>query len=100
VPASPKVRKSQDVLVWFVTIEVAVTSEGEHGHTDVESMSGAADERRRRPGRRKSPRSMIAYPSIPSSFAAVPPRILIRSSSLSPGIDITWSTGAVFHGNG
>ena len=57
-------------------------------------------EKRRGPGRRKSPRSGIAYPSIPSSFAAVPPRILIRSSSLSPGIDMTWSTGAVFHGNG
>src|SRR5262245_11460199 len=41
-----------------------------------------------------------AYPSIPRSFAAVPPRILIRSSSLSPGIAMTWSTGAVFHGNG
>jgi hypothetical protein len=27
----------------FVTVEVAVTSEGEHGHADVESMSGAAD---------------------------------------------------------
>jgi len=26
-----------------VTVEVAVTSEGKHGHTDVESMSGAAD---------------------------------------------------------
>ena len=46
------------------------------------------------------PVSVIAYPTIPRSFAAVPPRILIRSSSLSPGIDMTWSTGAVFHGNG
>ena len=44
--------------------------------------------------------SVLAYPSIPRSFAAVPPRILIRSSSLSPGIAMTWSTGAVFHGNG
>ena len=44
--------------------------------------------------------ALIAYPSIPRSFAAVPPRILIRSSSLSPGIDMMWSTGAVFHGNG
>ena len=42
----------------------------------------------------------VAYPSIPRSCAAVPPRILIRSSSLSPGIAMTWSTGAVFHGNG
>ena len=77
------------MLAEFVTIEVGVTSEGEHSHTDVESMSGAADARRRGPGRRTSPRSVIAYPSIPSSFAAVPPRILIRSSSLSPGIDMT-----------
>ena len=45
-------------------------------------------------------RSALAYPSIPRSCAAVPPRILIRSSSLSPGIAMTWSTGAVFHGNG
>ena len=44
--------------------------------------------------------ALIAYPSIPRSFAAVPPRILIRSSSLRPGIDMIWSTGAVFHGNG
>ena len=63
------------------------------------------DVRRRRcaaggPGRRQSPRSVLAYPSIPRSCAAVPPRILIRSSSLSPGIAMTWSTGAVFHGNG
>jgi hypothetical protein len=51
-------------------------------------------------GRRQSPRSVLAYPLIPRSCAAVPPRILIRSSSLSPGIAMTWSTGAVFHGNG
>jgi hypothetical protein len=52
------------------------------------------------PRRRQSPRSVLAYASIPRSCAAVPPRILIRSSSLSPGIAMTWSTGAVFHGNG
>src|SRR5207249_11022936 len=91
---------TESVLAECVTVAVAVTPEGEHGHADVESMSGAADERRRGPGRRTSPRSGLAYPSIPRSFAAVPPRILIRSSSLSPGIDMTWSTGAVFHGNG
>ena len=37
---------------------------------------------------------------IPNSFAAVSPRILSRSSSLSPGIDMIWSTGVVFHGKG
>ena len=83
-----------------MTVEVAVTLKGGHGHADVESMSGAADERRQRLWWRKSSRSVLGYPSIPRSFAAVPPRILIRSSSLSPGIAMTWSTGAVFHGNG
>src|SRR6516164_1804963 len=37
---------------------------------------------------------------IPSSFAAVPPRIAMRSSSLRPGVDMMWSTGTRFHGNG
>src|SRR5262249_32638974 len=37
---------------------------------------------------------------IPRSLAAVPPRIAMRSSSLRPGIDMTWSTGTLFHGNG
>src|SRR5215467_10390610 len=39
-------------------------------------------------------------PAMPSSLAAVPPRIAMRSSSLKPGIDMTWSTGTLFHGNG
>ncbi len=30
------------VLAEFVTVEVAVTSEGKHGQVDVASMSGAA----------------------------------------------------------
>ncbi len=37
---------------------------------------------------------------IPSSLAAVPPRMVMRSSSLRPGIDMMWSTGTRFHGNG
>jgi hypothetical protein len=31
-------------LAELVTVEVAATSEGEHDHADVESMSSAADE--------------------------------------------------------
>jgi hypothetical protein len=42
----------------------------------------------------------IDQASIPSSFAAVPPRIAMRSASLKPGIDMIWSTGTRFHGNG
>jgi hypothetical protein len=38
--------------------------------------------------------------SMPSSFAAVLPRIAILSSSLRPGVDRMWSTGTRFHGNG
>jgi len=91
---------SSSVVAPCVTVEVAVTTASEHGHAAVESMSGAADARRGGPGRRRSPRSVLAYPSIPRRCAAVPPRILLRSSSLSPGIAMTWSTGAVFHGNG
>ena len=37
---------------------------------------------------------------MPISFCAVPPRMAIRSSSLSPGVDITRSTSVLVHGNG
>ena len=46
-------------------------------------------------GRGVRPQSLM-----PSSLAAVAPRILILSASVMSGIDRMWSTGAVFHGNG
>jgi hypothetical protein len=38
--------------------------------------------------------------AMPSSRAAVPPRIAIRSSSLNPGVLSTRSTSVLVHGNG
>ena len=41
-----------------------------------------------------------AQPAIPSSRAAVPPRMAIRSSSVRPGVLSTRSTSVLVHGNG
>ena len=41
-----------------------------------------------------------AQAAIPSSRAAVPPRMAIRSSSVSPGVLSTRSTSVLVHGNG
>jgi hypothetical protein len=40
------------------------------------------------------------YPEIPSRRAAVPPRMAMRSSSVSPGVFSTRSTSVLVHGNG
>src|SRR5258708_3602304 len=45
-------------------------------------------------------REVWCYSAIPSSLAAVVPRILILSASLKSGIAMMWSTGSVFHGKG
>jgi hypothetical protein len=47
------------------------------------------------PALREAPAQLM-----PRSLAAVPPRMAMRSSSLRPGIDMMWSTGTLFHGNG
>ncbi len=43
---------------------------------------------------------LSVQPSIPKSFAAVPPRIATRWSSVSPGVFSTRSTSVLVHGNG
>lgn len=88
---------SHSWLLGTIKTRFSVPSSSVHLH--IENTSNAGNKIKRGAGR-LAPHSVIAYPSIPRSFAAVPPRILIRSSSLSPGIAVMWSTGAVFHGNG